>query len=64
VTPEQVQQVVEQLRAENVRRLVVFTPAGRQNSATNLALGCLYLAAGLAGDVKLEQREIKPWEND
>lgn len=49
-------QVAEQLRAEKIRKLVVFLPEGRQDSISLTGLGCLHLAAGMAGDVRLEQR--------
>jgi hypothetical protein len=60
--PERARQVAEQVRAGGFRKLVVFTIAGRDDSLTMAALGCLYLAAGLAGEVKVEQRAVKPWK--
>jgi hypothetical protein len=62
--PERARQVAEQVRAGGFRKLVVFTIAGRDDSLTMAALGCLYLAAGLAGEVKVEQRAVKPWKED
>ncbi|NLG99087.1 MAG: S9 family peptidase [Chloroflexi bacterium] len=55
---ERVNQIAKQLRAEKIRRMVVFTIKNHQDSATLLGLSCLHLAAALAGSVSLEQRQI------
>ncbi len=55
---ERARQVADQLLAEKIRQLVVFIPEGKLEEAPLFALGCLYLAAGIAGDVKLEQRVV------
>jgi dipeptidyl aminopeptidase/acylaminoacyl peptidase len=56
---ERARQVTEQLKAENVCKLVVFTLAGRQNAPALIGLSCLHLAAGLVEGVELEQRTVE-----
>ncbi|RPJ51107.1 MAG: S9 family peptidase [Chloroflexi bacterium] len=56
---ERAQQVVDQLRAVGLRKLVVFTIEDRQDAVTLIGVGCLHLVAGLSGQVKLEQRAVK-----
>lgn len=53
------QQAADQLRAEGLRKIVIFTLEDQQDAATLAGLGCLHLAAGLAGQVNVEQRAVK-----
>jgi dipeptidyl aminopeptidase/acylaminoacyl peptidase len=57
---ERIQHVADQLHSEGLRKLIVFTIEDRQDAITLTGLGCLHLAAGLTGQVKLEQRMVKP----
>ncbi len=68
--PDQITEVMtmisQQLRAENIRRLVVFLPENHQHDASvQVTLGCLQVAAGLAAgaeegaQVRFEQRPIR-----
>ncbi len=50
--------ITETLRDEAIRRLVFYTPPARQNPWVLIFLGCLQVAAGLAGNVIVEHIEV------
>jgi dipeptidyl aminopeptidase/acylaminoacyl peptidase len=49
----------ELLKDENIRRLVLFTPDAKDNPWVYIYLGCLQVAAGLAGEISIEHRQVK-----
>jgi dipeptidyl aminopeptidase/acylaminoacyl peptidase len=49
----------EILKDENISRLVLFTPDAKDNPWVYIYLGCLQVAAGLAGKIVIEHREVK-----
>lgn len=52
------QKVARQLKEQGLRRLIVYTAPLNDHPAERVYLGCLQVAAGAAGDVTLEHREV------
>jgi hypothetical protein len=60
--PEQVSllasRVAGQIQECGFQKLVLYTGQVKKNSAAQIALGCLHVAAGIAGGVIIEHQEI------
>ncbi|MCP4537180.1 MAG: prolyl oligopeptidase family serine peptidase [Chloroflexi bacterium] len=50
--------VAEQLKAQDLHKLVVYTGKTEEQPEALIYLGCLQVAAGMVGDVTVEHREI------
>jgi len=51
--------IAGQLKEQGIQKLKLFTPALDQHPRARIALGCLQVAAGVAGDVKVEHEEVE-----
>jgi len=49
----------ELLKDESISRMVLFTPGAKDNPWVYIYLGCLQVAAGLAGEIIIEHRQVK-----
>jgi dipeptidyl aminopeptidase/acylaminoacyl peptidase len=60
---EMAARVAEQLQAQGVHKLVVYTTKAKEHPEVLIGVGCLQAAAGIAGDVTVEHRETdeKNW---
>ena len=55
--------VAEQIKEQDLRKLVIYTGETEKHPQELIYLGCLQVAAGMVGDATVEHREVsdKDW---
>ncbi len=58
--------IAEQLKEQKLDNLTLYTPKAKKEPTVLIALGCLQVAAGVAGDITIKHKQIaeKGWEKE